>query len=524
MCAQQVKPGEPLVRLAGLNKTFPGQRALAGVEMEIRSGEIHALVGENGSGKSTLIKILSDYYRPDDGSEVWIRGVPASFGELTLSGPIRTVHQDLGIIGGLSAVDNVGFGGGFESGRFGRVKWAAQAEHTQALLERVTPEKVDLFAPMASAPKLHNTAVAIARVLDDWEDDGLLIFDEPTSALPTEEIDRLMEILRDLQRRGSTIMLVSHALDEVLAIADRITVLRDGRRVETVEASAISEADLVKLMLGDRDMPTRPVQSAAAREARADDSSVPPALKATGLGGIEVDGLDIEVAAGEVLGVTGLLGSGHLELAYLLTGALPAVEGELTVAGDTVDLGAMNPSMAIALGIGFVPADRVKEGLIGECTVAENISLPRLRRFQRGGLLRVPKVNADAMQRTIEAGVRPPDPAARVEVLSGGNKQKVLLAKALAVTSTALVIAEPTVGVDLGAKMDFYQRISAHAQEKGIGVLVCSTDLTDLTAMCDRVLALRNGRIAVELVAEEIAEHEMLAAITGLSADERMAS
>lgn len=510
-------PGEPLLRLAGVSKTFPGQQALAGVDVEFRAGEVHALVGQNGSGKSTLIKILSGFHRPDPGSEAWVRGESTTFEDLAGATPIRTVHQDLGIIGGLSAIDNIGLGLGYESGRSGRVKWRQQAEHTRSLLARVTPEEVDLFKPMATAPRLHVTAVAVARVLDGWEHDGLLIFDEPTSALPNEEVGRLMSILRSLRDAGSSVVLVSHALDEVLEIADRVTVLRDGQRVTSLEVQGITENDLVETMLGDRKLPDHSappvvVKSAAPREDRG------AALTVSGLTGIEVDDLDLEVKAGEVLGVTGLLGSGHLELAYLISGGSPAVDGVITIGGQDLPARSMTPTRSKELGIGFVPADRDKEGLIGVSTIAENISLPRLRSFQRKMLLRQAEMARDAGERIDRAGVRPPNPEARVQVLSGGNKQKVLLAKALANASQLLIIVEPTIGVDIGAKMDFYQQIKNQAEREGLGILVCSTDLTDLTAVCDRALAMRSGRIVTEFSSDQINEHELLAAISGFGA------
>jgi ribose transport system ATP-binding protein len=403
------------------------------------------------------------------------------------------------------------------------VRWRKQAEHTRALLSRVTPEQIDLFQPMAKAPRLHVTAVAVARVLEGVEDRNgmLMIFDEPTSALPTEEIERLMRILRDLRDAGNSILVVSHALDEVMEIAERVTVLRDGQRIDTVDVAGITEHDLVTLMLGNRELPTQSAP-AAADHTSAVSGDRPLALGARGLCGVEVDDLDLEVGVGEVLGVTGLLGSGHLELAYLLAGATAAEAGQISVGDRTMPAKLMTPSLAKKLGMGFVPADRVKEGLIGPSTIAENISLPRLRSFQKGGLLRHARVARDAKERVERAGVRPANPQARVEVLSGGNKQKVVLAKALANTRHALIIAEPTIGVDIGAKMGFYDQIRAHARE-GIGILVCSTDLTDLTAVCDRVIALRSGRIEAELTGDEINEHRMLAAITGFGA-QRVAS
>ena len=511
--------GEPLLRLAHVSKTFPGQRALVDVDLELRSGEIHALVGENGSGKSTLIKLLSGFHRPDPGAEARVRGEPTAFADIPETVPVRTVHQDLGIIGGLSAVDNIALGVGYERDRLRRVRWREQARHTRELLARVTPEKIDIRRQLAQAPRLHLTAVAIARVLDGWEQrrGGLLIFDEPTSALPHAEIERLMTIMRDLRAAGATIMLVSHALDEVLAIADRVTVLRNGRLVATVDVAQLDEHALMELMLGSREL--RALEDAQETAARPREEAAseerPVAVAVRDLHGAELRGVDVEVRRGEVLGVTGLLGSGHLELAYLLCGARRARSGEVEIGGRTLDARAMSTALAKRLGVGFVPADRVKEGLIGFLSICHNITLPRLLGFQRGPLLRPALERRDAEQWIGRMGVRPPDPAARVEVLSGGNKQKVLLAKALATATHALVVCEPTVGVDVGAKMEIYRQLRGEAAS-GLAVIVCSTDLTDVTAVCDRVVALRSGRVVGEYAGDDIGEHTLLAAITGI--------
>jgi ABC-type sugar transport system ATPase subunit len=512
--------GEPLLRLAGLGKTFPGQVALSDVDIEFREGEIHALVGENGSGKSTLIKILSGFHRPDPGSDAWVRGEPTPFPELPTTVPIRTVHQDLGVIGGLSATDNIAFGVGFACARGGRVRWREQRRRTRELISRVTPERVDLDGPMDKAPRLHVTAVAVARVLDGWEG-GLLIFDEPTSALPNEEIERLLRILTDLRASGSSIVLISHALDEVLRVADRVTVLRNGRKVGTVGVADLTEHALMTMMLGDRAMAT--IESAEATHAAEHGSmaSRPVALAGRGLCGVELNSVDIDVRAGEVVGVTGLLGSGHLEIAYLLSGASTPEDGTITVGGRTMPAKLMTPSVAKTMGLGFVPADRAREGLIERFSVGDNISLPRLRSFQRRSLLRSRSLAEDARIRVEKAGVRPPNPDARVEVLSGGNKQKVLLARALAYTKSALIVTEPTIGIDIGAKLDVFQQIRTQA-ENGIGVLVCSTDLTDVTGVCDRVIVLRSGRIVDEFTGEQVNEHTILASITGVGAVREM--
>ena len=327
----------PLLRLEHVSKTFAGQRVLDDVSIEIRVGEVHTLVGENGSGKSTLIKILSGYHQPDHGARAWVRGEATSVPEIAQAIPVRAVHQELGVIGALNAVDNMAIGSGYDSGRLGTVHWRAQRQRTEELLARVLAEPIDILRPMAQAPRLHWTAVAIARALQSPGGlTGLLILDEPTSSLPRAEIERLFTIVRDLEHAGVGILYVSHSLREIFELAKWVTVLKDGHVAGTCARSELDERRLLGMMLGEatlrvlddlhtEELEERPPVLEATEKARG--SGV---LEAMDLSGGELRSLSFKASKGEILGFAGLLGSGHLEVAYLLgarAGLVAALSG-----------------------------------------------------------------------------------------------------------------------------------------------------------------------------------------------------
>lgn len=510
----------PLLRVANVSKSFPGQRALDDVELEVAAGEVHALVGQNGSGKSTLIKILTEYHRPDPGARAWVRGEATSFHDLAGTVPIRAVHQDLGIIGGLNAVDNIAIGAGYVKSTLGNVNWRRQRGRTADLLSRIAVDEVDITRPLDQAPPLHRTVVAIARVMDAWDGrTGILILDEPTSALPDYEVDRLLAIVRELRTTGVSVLYVSHALDEIVDVADRVTVLKEGRRVATRQVAGLGERGLMSLMLGEEALAdldrAESAQSSARRDATV--SGGPAVLEVERLCGVDLAGVSFSAGSGEVLGVAGLLGSGHLEIAYIIGGAQRGRGGRLRVADRAFDPTAISPAAATRLGVGFVPPDRAREGAIAQLPVGTNVSLPALRRFRRAGRIHRRAERSYVGERIRDLEVVPADPAMKVESLSGGNRQKVVLAKWLGIATKVLVLAEPTVGVDVGAKMNIYQRIRRAAAD-GLTVIVCSTDVTDLVAACDRVLALSDGLISAELSGPELTEQNILRAISTASA------
>jgi ribose transport system ATP-binding protein len=504
----------PLLRLDNLSKTFVGQKALDRVSLEIAQGEVHALLGQNGCGKSTLIKVLTGYHQPDPGLKVWLGDKEARLGhgKLTASDEeqieIRAVHQDLGLVDRLSAVDNIGLVIGFSSARTGNIGWREQAQRTRQLLARVGAADLDIWRPLDQCDKLHRTQVAIARVLATWETEhGLVVLDEPTASLQAQEVDRLFEVVKEIRRSGISVLYVSHRLGEIFRIADRLTVLREGRLVGTREVSSVDHDGLISMMLGSTDALASDVETAAVEAGveASPGSSRPVRLRVEGLRSRELAGLSFDVHEGEILGFAGVVGSGQEELPYLLVGSHKAAAGTLRIGDDEHDLSTMSPRQAKRLGLGLVPADRATQALIMQLSVSENMTLPTVSGFERGGRLR----KRDEEDFTHRWGERlelsPNNPQMVVSLFSGGNQQKVVLGKAMSVGRTALILAEPTAGVDIGAKALIYNYLRREAAA-GTVMIVCSSDVTDLTEVCTRVIALRNGEIVGVLDREEITE------------------
>jgi ribose transport system ATP-binding protein len=497
-----VPQSRPVVSLRHVSKTFPGQRALSDVTLDLHAGEIHALLGVNGSGKSTLIKILDGFHEADDGSEIVMEdpdGEPLQ---------VRCVHQGLGLVDGLNAMDNVGLRAGYRHGPLGWISWKQQREATRALLDRFEGFDVSLDNRLGEADPFHRTQVAIAGVLADWDGSGLLILDEPTAALPKPEVDRLFRLVRSVRDAGIAVLYVSHRLNEIFEIADRITVLREGRLVATRRIDEVDHDGLVGLMLAEEPR----TGSSADGDPAADGTPVPErpahgafALAVRGLRTPELESVSFEVAEGEVLGVAGLLGSGREELPYALIGARAVYGGEVLVGGTSVPASELNPRRAKRMGIAFVPANRGEEAIIGGFGVARNITLPWLSRFRQWTAVRMSDESRSARSWVDELGIVPRDPAAAIEILSGGNQQKAIVARALGLDPKVLVLAAPTAGVDIGAKGLIYERVRIEAA-RGRGVLVASSDLMDFTEICSRVLVLSDGQFVDELRGEQISE------------------
>jgi ribose transport system ATP-binding protein len=517
MAGHEHTSGTPLVAIRGLSKTFPGQRALDRVDLSLQAGEVHALLGQNGSGKSTLIKVLTGFHAPDDGVVVEINGRTGSF---TRTGPapddgdvlsVRAVHQHLGLVSQLSVVDNVALVTGYRRGLAGRVDWAAQVRLTRELLSRVGLDGLDVHTSVALITPLERTQVAIARALHGWEQGahGLLILDEPTAALPAEQAESLFTLVRRLRDTGVAVVYVSHRLDDLVAIADHVTVLRDGRSVATTSMRGLTHDDLVGLMLGKE-------AAASAHAVVSSHATGKPAalaktavsgrtLRVTGLAGAELKGIDFTVAPGEVVGVTGIVGAGQDELPYLLVGARRATAGTVEIDGTTYQVAGITPRRAARLGVALVPADRASEAVLPVTDITDNITLPRLRSFSRGGWLRRSAERDDACDWIERLDIQPRSPEKLVTELSGGNAQKVVLARWLAVARNALLLAEPTAGVDIGAKSLIYTHLRAAAAD-GLPIVVCSTDAMDLEQLCTRVLVLADGRLKAELTGTDVNE------------------
>jgi ribose transport system ATP-binding protein len=486
------------LRIGNLSKTFPGQRALDAVDLEIAPGEIHALVGQNGSGKSTIVKILAGYHTPDRGAVAEVTDVSFELGSAPAAAAagLRFVHQDLGLVESMTVSDN------FRMSR--RLRALTPLRRSDDRRDAVLAlgalgYEIDPTRTIAELAESERTAVGVARALDGAGEDGrfpLLVLDEATAALPGPEVDRLFGALRRVAATGTAVLFISHYLDEVLTIADRVTVLRDGRRVATEASAALTHESLANLMLG-RELVA---EAAAHTRLEANDGDDQPVLSARGVGGAELAPINLDVRRGEVVGIAGLTGSGRDELASLLSGRRLRV-GEVVVDGATIP--AFNPRAAIDAGLCAVPADRANDALFRANTLRENLTIGDLDPFWSGGRLRKRAEKLDAKVWIDELDVRPPRSETIIGELSGGNQQKVVMARWFRCTPRVLVLDEPTQGVDVGSKADIHRLIDL-ASTQGTATVVCSSDSAELERLCSRVIVLQRGVVIAELRGAEI--------------------
>jgi ribose transport system ATP-binding protein len=504
---------EPVVQIVGLSKTFPGQKALADVSMEVRPAEIHALLGQNGSGKSTLIKILAGIYTPDPDGVVRVSGEELPFGSPRDSRRmgLQFVHQALGIIEDLTAVENVALGFGYRHRAKFLIDWPAQRKKTKRLLDKLSVE-FDINCPVSALRPVDRSAIAIARALDD--DDGaiqVLVLDEPTAALPPHEVDALFSLVRQARNNGTSVIYVSHRLNEIFELADRATVLRDGKCRGTVMVSDIDHAELVTMIVGNVQLAPSdaPGEQASAGPAR---QSAKVALRVRGLEAQRLNGVDFEVKVGEIVGVAGLTGSGREELAGALVGERPSHVSIENVDGKTVS--DPTPRQAKSLGLVLVLPNRAAGAATAEFTIQENITLPSLSRYSVFGLIRQSAEMVDAKRWIGALDIRPNDPERVYALLSGGNQQKAIFGKWLNLGPKVMVIDDPTSGVDIGARKAIYDLIR-HQASQGVSFIVCSSDSDDLLAVCDRILVLDEGDLVDQLVGTDIEESRLLTAMVG---------
>jgi ABC-type sugar transport system ATPase subunit len=489
---------EPLLEVRRLSKSFPGLKALDDVSLSVSSGEIVALVGQNGSGKSTLVKVLAGVHQADPGSEV-ILGEGES-GDSSL----HFIHQDLGLVGSLSTLENLDLDR--ELGRSALLPLPVRQEQRRA--EELIADfggSFDVRRHVDDLSAAERTIVAIARALDGWDHPrNVLVLDEPTASLHGDEVDKLFVAVRRVAERGAGVIFISHRLDEVIELADRVVVLRDGRLIADVPRGGFDHDDLVQLIAG---------AIAASDTGNGSRTAGKPVMRARGVSGPTIRSLDLDLHAGEILGISGVIGSGREEVASILFGAVPGCIAGLEVDGSEV--GELDPHRAIRSGVAYVPGDRHRHGAVMTMSARENMTLPRLRPLRRA----MGRLDQRSERREVErwidkVAVRPAEPERALELFSGGNQQKIVLAKWLRNEPKVLLMDEPTQGVDVGAKAGIFELI-ANAATAGAGVLICSSDAKELALICDRVLVMRDGITVAEVRRSELSEAALVKASLG---------
>jgi len=491
----------PLLTMHGISKSFPGVQALQDVSLEIRAGEVHALVGENGAGKSTLIRILGGIHSRDAG-EIQLRGQPVN-----IASPIQAralgislIHQELNQVPALSVAENIFLGREPRWGP-GLVDWPAMFAQADKLLRELglsIPARQQLRTLTVAEQQLVEIAKALAVEAD------LLIMDEPTAALTVEETERLFRFIRDLRARNVGIIYITHRLEEVFRIADRISVLRDGRYVGTYAIGQLTLDNVIQLMVG-RELTEKYPKTAVTLGA--------PVLEVRGLTvrGIFTD-VSFTVHRGEILGIAGLIGSGKTAVAHALFGAIPLDAGEILLEGHPVVI--RSPTEAIDHGIGLVAEDRKQLGLVLSMSVRENITLPLLPRLNVAGFIRKER-ELELVRHTItdlDMAVTSPDQTVRA--LSGGTQQKTVVGKWLQTHPHVLLLAEPTRGIDVGAKVEIY-RLMGELAQRGVGILMVSSELPEILGMSDRILVMHEGRITGEFLRTQATQEAILASASG---------
>lgn len=504
--------GTPLLEVTGLAKAFNGVPALREVDLDIVAGEVHGLLGANGCGKSTLIKILAGYHVADAGRIV-INGQDV---EMPL-GPrglrdygMAFVHQDLGLVPNSTVLEHMALDSYGAANGLARISWKTERARVGSLLERFEVD-VSVDATIDTLSPVQRAMVAVVRAVGDQEamdqsadrPGRVLVLDEPTVFLPRDEVELLFSLLRRLKAQGDSVLLVSHDLDEVLAATDRVTVFRDGRLVGTRETAGSTRADVVQMILGARD-------EHVAREAVTVRDDIPPLLSAEGISGERINNFSIDLRAGEVVGVTGLAGSGFEELPELLFGARKLKAGQIIVDGNTVSR--PSPGELMARHVVLIPADRKAEGAAQGLTVVENLAVPFLEEYNRGWRLRWSRLREQAHSICQRLNVVPLNVELNFGNLSGGNQQKALMGKWLETNPAVMLLNEPTQGVDIGARREIFRLIRASVSN-GMAVLCATSDYEQLVEMADRVVVLQNGRYHQELFGDEITKDSLAASV-----------
>jgi rhamnose transport system ATP-binding protein len=498
---------KPILKLSEIRKSFGAVRALKGVSFELLPGEVHALLGENGAGKSTLIKVITGAHQPDGGT-LEVAGTEVS--HLTPSKArelgIACIYQQPALFPDLSVAENIALRLK-KTGMLSRVNWPQQRAHAAELLGRIGAE-ISPDAEVRSLSMPEQQLVEIACALGSGA--KIVIMDEPTASLTQKEQHLLFKVVRDLRASGVGVVYISHRLEEIFALADRVTVLRDGESVGTNAVDTLTESQMIKLMVGREVASIYPPCEGA-------PGKVVLSLKNLGCAAGGVKGVTLDVRAGEIVGMAGLVGAGRTELARILFGITPADTGEITLDGEKITIS--NPREAIARGIAYVPEDRRRHGVILEMPIAHNMTMAIHPKFFPGAILRFGAESQMAGDFIRDLGIKAYGPEAPGGSLSGGNQQKVSVARWLATKPKLLILDEPTQGVDVGAKSEIHKIIRGLAKD-GLAVLMISSDLPEVLGMSDRIAVMRGGEMVGLIDKDHADAHTVMAAALGTNGKE----
>jgi ribose transport system ATP-binding protein len=490
---------DALLQMTGIVKEFPGVRALSGVDLDVRAGEVHCLLGQNGAGKSTLIKVLAAVHQPDEGSIVW-DGEAVTLGspQAALKVGIATIYQELDLVPDLSVAENIFLGHELSTAGFSQRHRANRV--ARDLLARLGHAEISPTRSVGSLAPARQQIVSMARALS--RDTRLLILDEPSAVLDQEGVANLFRVIRGLTAEGVAVVYISHRLEEIRQIGDRITVLKDGRTVATgLPVAGTGTPELIKLMTGrsiEYAFPPRPAVAA--------DGPVVLDVQDLSLSGV-FSGVNVSVRSGEIVGLAGLVGAGRSEILETLYGARRATTGSVTVDGKRLRRGSVVAS--VRAGVGLAPEERKSQGLLLDEAIYRNITMSSMTRFSRFGFLDRGEERRRAAELTASLDVRPSGVTRAVRTLSGGNQQKVVLARWLLRECRVLLLDEPTRGVDVGARSEIYQLIRTLA-DSGVAVVVVSSEVEEVLGLADRVLVVREGEVVHEGPATELDESRVL--------------
>jgi ribose transport system ATP-binding protein len=485
----------PLLSLRNVSKSFSGITVLNDIDLDFFPGEVHCIVGENGAGKSTMIKIISGAYQPDKGT-ITYQGQ-----ELRNNSPrwarengINAIYQEIDLIPVLNAAENICLGNE-PTKRGGQIDWRVAYTNARQILSGMGAH-IDVDTPIQNMKVAHQQMVAIAKALS--MNSKILILDEPTAVFTGSEIDLLFEIIEKLKAQGIAIIYISHHLDEIFKIGDKVTVLRDGKLIRCGCVSEFDKNSLIKAMVG------REIDFALRKDS---DAAGEILLEAREIRSQGVNGVNIQLHAGEIVGVAGLVGAGRTELARLILGADTRTGGQIYL--DNKLITRINPSKALTLGIGMLPESRKEEGLVLSRPMSENIAYSQVQNISRFGIPPWKRIKKEAARLISAINIKPANPNIQVTYMSGGNQQKVVLSKLMAADCRVLILDEPTRGVDVGARLEIY-KLMQEMKKNGVAILMISSDLPEILTQADRILIMSKGKIVGELSAKEATEEKIL--------------